>query len=110
MRILAAVLALSWTAALGCAPLAAQQYIDPEEAAELQLPGEEQPAAEQPAAAPVKARPAAAPAVIQPTLSPAEALKKYEWDFLSARAEEIDRKSTRLNSSHIPLSRMPSSA
>ena len=26
------------------------------------------------------------------------------------RLEELDRKSTRLNSSHIPLSRMPSSA
>ena len=26
------------------------------------------------------------------------------------KAEELDRKSTRLNSSHIPLSRMPSSA
>ena len=28
------------------------------------------------------------------------------WD----KADELDRKSTRLNSSHIPLSRMPSSA
>ena len=31
------------------------------------------------------------------------------WDFL-IRHEDRDRKSTRLNSSHIPLSRMPSSA
>ena len=29
---------------------------------------------------------------------------------LSYGCEELDRKSTRLNSSHIPLSRMPSSA
>ena len=37
-----------------------------------------------------------------------------DWDSLSteigATKEERDRKSTRLNSSHIPLSRMPSSA
>jgi len=100
MRILAVVLALSWTAALGCAPLAAQQYIDPEEAAELQLPGEEQPAAEQPAAAPA-ARPAAAPAVIQPTLSPAEALKKYEWEFLSSRAAATDEDALKLLLPHL---------
>ena len=29
---------------------------------------------------------------------------------LELTVEEVDRKSTRLNSSHIPLSRMPSSA
>ena len=29
---------------------------------------------------------------------------------LESRIRELDRKSTRLNSSHIPLSRMPSSA
>ena len=32
------------------------------------------------------------------------------WAGLTAKGEIIDRKSTRLNSSHIPLSRMPSSA
>ena len=31
-------------------------------------------------------------------------------DLKTFRTAEIDRKSTRLNSSHIPLSRMPSSA
>ena len=30
--------------------------------------------------------------------------------FVEARQQRQDRKSTRLNSSHIPLSRMPSSA
>ena len=32
------------------------------------------------------------------------------YDQVQWRAREADRKSTRLNSSHIPLSRMPSSA
>ena len=32
------------------------------------------------------------------------------WDFVGETANGTDRKSTRLNSSHIPLSRMPSSA
>ena len=42
-------------------------------------------------------------------LSPVEGrrLDPASWEL---RAEEGDRKSTRLNSSHIPLSRMPSSA
>ena len=34
----------------------------------------------------------------------------YMPDFKYAEADVADRKSTRLNSSHIPLSRMPSSA
>ena len=34
----------------------------------------------------------------------------YSVAAVGARAAELDRKSTRLNSSHIPLSRMPSSA
>ena len=34
----------------------------------------------------------------------------YPKDFTFVCPTEIDRKSTRLNSSHIPLSRMPSSA
>jgi TolA-binding protein len=100
MRILAAILALSWMAALGCAPLAAQQYIDPEgEAAELQLPGEEKSAAERPAEPAV--RPVAAPAVIQPTLSPAEALRKYEWEFLSASAAFGDEDALKLLLPHL---------
>ena len=34
-----------------------------------------------------------------------------DWDWTGAKGERaLDRKSTRLNSSHIPLSRMPSSA
>ena len=33
-----------------------------------------------------------------------------EWEDLREHASEIDRKSTRLNSSHIQKSRMPSSA
>ena len=41
-------------------------------------------------------------------------LKKYFYKFLGKTVPQIfvggDRKSTRLNSSHIPLSRMPSSA
>ena len=32
------------------------------------------------------------------------------WQWVGALDEVVDRKSTRLNSSHIPLSRMPSSA
>ena len=42
--------------------------------------------------------------------------KGNEWFFdekhdkMNGKIEQIDRKSTRLNSSHIPLSRMPSSA
>ena len=32
------------------------------------------------------------------------------WGFFSTSENDGDRKSTRLNSSHIPLSRMPSSA
>ena len=32
------------------------------------------------------------------------------WKSCKAKAEELDRKSTRLNSSHLKLSRMPSSA
>ena len=42
-----------------------------------------------------------------------EAIELYVEDCLAAGnpvPEEADRKSTRLNSSHIPLSRMPSSA
>ena len=35
-------------------------------------------------------------------------IKKYKPNILAI--EKLDRKSTRLNSSHIPLSRMPSSA
>ena len=38
-----------------------------------------------------------------------DALKRWLWIKLSA-IDALDRKSTRLNSSHIPLSRMPSSA
>ena len=34
----------------------------------------------------------------------------YFWDAENKRYIDLDRKSTRLNSSHIPLSRMPSSA
>ena len=37
------------------------------------------------------------------------AWKSHDWGVLD-RLHERDRKSTRLNSSHIPLSRMPSSA
>ena len=38
-------------------------------------------------------------------------LLRYDCDTARAEAERrVDRKSTRLNSSHIPLSRMPSSA
>ena len=37
-------------------------------------------------------------------------VSKDEIDFKHIHGQEIDRKSTRLNSSHIPLSRMPSSA
>ena len=33
-----------------------------------------------------------------------------EYLFIKLRSKSVDRKSTRLNSSHIPLSRMPSSA
>ena len=33
-----------------------------------------------------------------------------DWQEYWSSSEELDRKSTRLNSSHIPLSRMPSSA
>ena len=40
----------------------------------------------------------------------AEMLARVEGMPLVALAEGVDRKSTRLNSSHIPLSRMPSSA
>mgnify|MGYP003344059009 CR=1 FL=1 len=36
--------------------------------------------------------------------------KEYETKYMDELLREIDRKSTRLNSSHIPLSRMPSSA
>ena len=32
------------------------------------------------------------------------------WDFMVKPADDLDRKSTRLNSSHLKLSRMPSSA
>ena len=35
---------------------------------------------------------------------------KIEKEVVSDNESDIDRKSTRLNSSHIPLSRMPSSA
>ena len=39
------------------------------------------------------------------------ALKPDVWITISNdHAQQLDRKSTRLNSSHIPLSRMPSSA
>ena len=34
----------------------------------------------------------------------------FEADFQDGRKNEADRKSTRLNSSHVALSRMPSSA
>ena len=37
-------------------------------------------------------------------------LSQEQKDYLTARGSLSDRKSTRLNSSHIPLSRMPSSA
>ena len=37
-------------------------------------------------------------------------LGNYSTEALRGMAEKADRKSTRLNSSHIPLSRMPSSA
>ena len=37
-------------------------------------------------------------------------IRRQADEFLSVAVEQIDRKSTRLNSSHIPLSRMPSSA
>ena len=36
--------------------------------------------------------------------------KVQGYDVDEKRMRELDRKSTRLNSSHIPLSRMPSSA
>ena len=39
---------------------------------------------------------------------PSFGVLKYAWD--NKNAHVLDRKSTRLNSSHIPLSRMPSSA
>ena len=41
-----------------------------------------------------------------------ELINELRSDIISNRVshKEIDRKSTRLNSSHIPLSRMPSSA
>ena len=35
---------------------------------------------------------------------------KWKWTFVAIVFIGVDRKSTRLNSSHIPLSRMPSSA
>ncbi|MGD9643501.1 MAG: tol-pal system YbgF family protein [Elusimicrobiales bacterium] len=102
MRILAAILALSCIAALGYSPLAAQQYIDPEEeSAELQLPGEEKPAAEQPSAEKPAPRPAATPAVIQPTLSPAETLKKHEWEFLNSSAVAADEDALKLLLPHL---------
>ena len=43
---------------------------------------------------------------------PAEVSEKFPLELLSVIADAVstDRKSTRLNSSHIPLSRMPSSA
>ena len=44
------------------------------------------------------------PLAARPPLYPARA-KRMVWLFMTG-----DRKSTRLNSSHIPLSRMPSSA
>ena len=49
---------------------------------------------------------------VMKTESLKQALTKYQFDaaFGGARRDEEDRKSTRLNSSHIPLSRMPSSA
>ena len=37
-------------------------------------------------------------------------LSGKQWDERLAAIKHVDRKSTRLNSSHIPLSRMPSSA
>ena len=37
-----------------------------------------------------------------------EVIRQYRWSAKEAKWQ--DRKSTRLNSSHIPLSRMPSSA
>ena len=43
-------------------------------------------------------------------LTGAEATARLEQELTSMAAGIIDRKSTRLNSSHIPLSRMPSSA
>ena len=43
-----------------------------------------------------------------PTLKPSPMI--YALESGAKRAEIKDRKSTRLNSSHIPLSRMPSSA
>ena len=42
--------------------------------------------------------------------SPIPALAERIWDSDLKRFLTEDRKSTRLNSSHIPLSRMPSSA
>ena len=39
-----------------------------------------------------------------------DVLKAYAKQFKINKLKWIDRKSTRLNSSHIPLSRMPSSA
>src|ERR1051326_6204790 len=39
-----------------------------------------------------------------------EVLAKHDENYMPPEAKEADRKSTRLNSSHIPLSRMPSSA
>ena len=44
---------------------------------------------------------------IKQKLAAGEVVTMFNPDFTSPR---LDRKSTRLNSSHIPLSRMPSSA
>ena len=41
---------------------------------------------------------------------PAHFGQEWKEDTMQVRREQRDRKSTRLNSSHIPLSRMPSSA
>ena len=50
-----------------------------------------------------------APALVTrtPTL---DADRTKEFDWLRQHADDLDRKSTRLNSSHLKLSRMPSSA
>ena len=45
-----------------------------------------------------------------PTQASLNFVGKATWEALSGRPVEEDRKSTRLNSSHLRLSRMPSSA
>ena len=53
----------------------------------------------------------AIPGVVIPHMDPIDpSCARDEWDALVTAARKIDRKSTRLNSSHVSESRMPSSA